>query len=144
MDQTSGTPGGTARRTIVAAAGATGLATVLSACGGSGSSSGAPADAGTQSASTLAKTADIPEGGGKVFPNEKVVVTQPSAGNFKAFSAICTHQGCTLSEVANGTINCPCHGSKFNIADGTVAQGPATRPLSAEHITVQGGAVKIG
>jgi Rieske Fe-S protein len=65
------------------------------------------------------------------------VVTQPSAGVFDAFSAVCTHKGCDLSDVTGGTINCPCHGSKFNL-DGSVAHGPATRPLQAETISVQG------
>ncbi|MGA5197147.1 Rieske (2Fe-2S) protein [Streptomyces exfoliatus] len=87
-------------------------------------------------AAPLAKTAGIPVGGGTVFAKEKVVVTQPTAGEFKAFSAICTHQGCTVNKVADGTINCPCHGSKFRVADGSVAAGPASRPLPAEQIIV--------
>src|SRR5438445_330336 len=70
-------------------------------------------------------TADVPVGGGKVFADKQVVVTQPAQGTFAAFSAVCTHQGCTVDSVANGTINCPCHGSKFKIADGSVATGPA-------------------
>lgn len=86
----------------------------------------------------LARTSEIPVGGGTVFKEEKVVVTQPTAGDFKAFSAVCTHQGCTVGKVENGTIDCPCHGSKFRIADGAVAAGPATRPLPAERITVSG------
>jgi Rieske Fe-S protein len=92
-------------------------------------------------ANAIAKTADVPVGSGVIV--DEVVVTQPSAGEFKGFSAICTHQGCTVSEVADGTINCPCHGSKFNL-DGTVANGPATKPLEARTVTVQGDSIVLG
>ncbi|MEU1077163.1 MULTISPECIES: Rieske (2Fe-2S) protein [unclassified Streptomyces] len=91
----------------------------------------------------LAKTSDIPVGGGKVFADRKVVVTQPEAGTFKAFSAICTHQGCTVKDVSGGTINCPCHGSKYRVADASVAAGPAPRPLAAERITVEKGSIHL-
>ncbi|MGW8351390.1 Rieske (2Fe-2S) protein [Streptomyces wedmorensis] len=91
----------------------------------------------------LAKTSEIPVGGGKVFAAKKVVVTQPETGEFKAFSAVCTHQGCLVNKVAEGTINCPCHGSKFRIADGSVAAGPAPRPLPAEQITVSGDTITL-
>jgi Rieske Fe-S protein len=66
------------------------------------------------------------------------VVTQPKKGEFKAFSAICTHQGCTVNKVADGTIDCPCHGSKYRITDASVVHGPAPRPLPAKKITVKG------
>jgi Rieske Fe-S protein len=91
----------------------------------------------------LTKTADVPVGGGKIFADQKVVVTQPTQGDFKAFSAVCTHQGCTVSTVSDGTINCPCHGSKFRIADASVAAGPAPRPLPAQPITVKGGEILL-
>jgi Rieske Fe-S protein len=86
----------------------------------------------------FARTGDIPVGGGKIIDAEDLVVTQPSAGTFKAFSAICTHAGCRVSSVENGTINCDCHGSRFRVADGTVANGPATRRLAAKKIKVTG------
>ncbi|CAM5561010.1 Rieske (2Fe-2S) protein [Streptomyces narbonensis] len=94
-------------------------------------------------AAPLARTSEIPLGGGTVFTGEKVVVTQPAAGEFKAFSAVCTHQGCLVNKVANGTIDCPCHGSKFRIADGSVAAGPAPRPLPAEQINVSGDSITL-
>ena len=166
--QTSGSPVSTSRRTVVAAAGAVGLGAALAACGGSnnsasstpsqdsssqasGSSSAAGSSAGSSSApaggsgggAVLAKTSEIPQGGGKVFPDKQVVVTQPTAGTYKAFTAVCTHQGCTVNQVQNGTIDCPCHGSKFHIADGSVADGPATQPLAPTKITVEGGSVKL-
>ncbi|MDI5969277.1 Rieske (2Fe-2S) protein [Streptomyces sp. SL13] len=164
MDITSATPtGATTRRTVVAMAGASGLAVALAACGGSGSksatSSAAPSAAGGPAAggsggsssapaggsgTALAKTSEIPEGGGKIFADQKVVVTQPKAGEFKCFSAVCTHQGCTVAQVKDGTIDCPCHGSKFHIADGSVAGGPAPRPLPAEKFSVSGGEITLG
>jgi Rieske Fe-S protein len=94
-------------------------------------------------AGPLAKTSDIPVGGGKIFKARKVVVTQPSAGEFKAFSAICTHQGCTVSEIANGIITCTCHNSQFRIADGSVADGPAPSPLPPVKITVTGDSISL-
>ncbi|WP_406860039.1 Rieske (2Fe-2S) protein [Streptomyces sp. HUAS MG47] len=91
----------------------------------------------------LAKTSDIPVGGGTVFAEQKVVVTQPTAGEFKAFSAICTHMGCTVNKVADGTIDCPCHGSKYRITDASVVAGPAPRPLPPEQITVSGDQITL-
>ena len=95
----------------------------------------------TPAAKSIAKTADVPVGSG-VIVND-IVVTQPSAGVFKGFSAKCTHKGCMVDKVADGTIDCPCHGSKFNL-DGTVAKGPATTPLAAKTVTVQGDSIVLG
>ncbi|MBV8930872.1 MAG: Rieske (2Fe-2S) protein [Mycobacteriaceae bacterium] len=89
----------------------------------------------------IAKTSDVPVGSGVIV--DGIVVTQPSPGVFNGLSATCTHQGCTVSEVAGGTINCPCHGSKFNL-DGSVARGPADRPLDAEAVVVHGDSIVRG
>jgi Rieske Fe-S protein len=91
----------------------------------------------------LGPTSAVPVGGGKVYSAQKVVVTQPTAGTFHGFSAICTHKGCTVSSVSGGTINCPCHGSKFKITDGSVAHGPAQRPLPSRQVTAQGGQLRL-
>lgn len=88
----------------------------------------------------IAKTAQVPVGSGVII--DKVVLTQPSPGVFNGLSAICTHQGCTVSKVVDGTIDCPCHGSKFNL-DGSVANGPAARPLPALPISVQGDSIVL-
>ncbi|MEU5900684.1 MULTISPECIES: Rieske (2Fe-2S) protein [Streptomyces] len=131
---------GPGRRTVVATIGAAGLAAALTACGGGGSGGDSTAEG--DGGGVLAKTADIPVGGGKVFKDAEVVVTQPTKGEFKAFSSLCTHKGCPVTSVENGTVNCPCHGSKFDIADGSVRGGPAPKPLPAVAIAVTGGSIK--
>jgi nitrite reductase/ring-hydroxylating ferredoxin subunit len=138
------------RRGMLAGVGLVGLAGVITACGAGGSSSAPAAGQGASSASAagsasagnaLAATSAIPVGSGTIFTGPKVVVTQPTAGEFKAFSAICTHMGCIVSQVANGTIDCPCHGSQYSIATGAVVGGPAPMPLPAENIKVSGGSI---
>ncbi|CAM5257842.1 Rieske (2Fe-2S) protein [Streptomyces sp. HUAS 31] len=152
---------GPSRRTVVAAVGAAGLAAALTACGsddgasdssteqgaaGGGatteSGGGSSADAGAGGAA-LAKTADIPEGSGKVFSDEKVVVSQPAAGDFKAFSTICTHQNCPMTDLKEDTLSCACHGSQFSVLDGSVKKGPATQPLAAKQISVSGDSITL-
>jgi len=76
------------------------------------------------SGTVLGAASEIPVGGGKIFAAARVVVTQPVRGQYKGFSAVCTHVGCILSEVADGTIDCPCHGSEFKITNGAVVTGP--------------------
>ncbi|MEW2319260.1 Rieske (2Fe-2S) protein [Streptomyces bauhiniae] len=138
---TSRPTAGPDRRTVIAAAGAAGLTVALAACG---SDDGGSDAVGSGSAGdALAKKADIPEGGGKVFKDQGVVVTQPSAGTYKAFSAKCTHQGCAVGSVADGVIVCPCHNSHFSVADGSVKQGPATAPLPEQKISVSGDEIKL-
>jgi Rieske Fe-S protein len=87
---------------------------------------------------SLALTSDVPVGGGKILAEKKIVITQPRAGSFQAFTAVCTHQGCTVSSVSGGTVNCPCHGSKFSITSGSVVAGPAPSALAPVSIKVQG------
>ncbi|HEY3009040.1 MAG TPA: Rieske (2Fe-2S) protein [Micromonosporaceae bacterium] len=151
--------GGASRRGFLLGAGAAGAAVVLAGCGGSGDDGGTTQPGGgtntgqpTTSAPEattggagggIAKTSDIPVGGGKVFASEHVVITQPKAGTFKCFSSTCTHQGCTVESVSNGTINCPCHGSRYAIATGAVEGGPAPRPLPEKQITVRGGEISL-
>jgi Rieske Fe-S protein len=143
------------RRTLLAGAGAACAAT-LAGCARynsnnginaapSAASSSAPAGSGTGAApassagpAVLTTTSQVPVGGGEILTGQKIVVTQPQAGTFKAFSAVCTHQGCIVGTVSGGTINCPCHGSKFAIATGAVVNGPAARPLPPVSIEVQG------
>ena len=156
------------RRGVLAGVGLVGLAGAVSACGSGGSSSsstgtnaGAPPATGAASApssasgssggstagaqgSALATTSEIPVGSGKIFTSEKIVVTQPNSGDFKAFSAVCTHMGCIVSTILNGTIDCPCHGSQYSISTGAVVGGPAPSPLPAQAIKVTGSNIFLG
>ena len=142
-EQQPATPDGFDRRALlmrvgVAGAGAVGVL-ILSACGGAEEAAtkatGAVGSA-TDAIKNAIKAADIPVGGGRVFPELGVVVTQPEAGVFKAFSSRCSHMGNPIGSVSDGTINCPSHGSKFDIATGEVRNGPATRALPAKSVTV--------
>lgn len=133
---------GSSRRGLLAGVGMAGLAGVVAACGGGSGDSGGGSGGGAGGA--LANTSDIPVGGGKIFKDEEIVVTQPKSGEFRAFSAICTHRGCTVGSVSGGTINCPCHGSKFSAADGAVKSGPATEALSAKSVKVEGNKIVMG
>jgi Rieske Fe-S protein len=133
------------RRDAMRAVGAVALASVaLTACGTDAEQQVQDAASGAAGAvKDLAKQADRPVGGGKVFEYANIVVTQPTAGDFKAFSAVCTHQGCIVSSVKDGTINCPCHGSQFDIATGDVKRGPATSGLPAKSVTVGSDGISV-
>jgi nitrite reductase/ring-hydroxylating ferredoxin subunit len=89
----------------------------------------------------LGQASEIPVGGGAIYTAAKVVVTQPASGQYKAFSAVCTHVGCIVNKVTNGTIDCPCHGSEFKITNGAVVTGPAPSPLPAKQIKIVDGQV---
>ncbi|WP_030746466.1 Rieske (2Fe-2S) protein [Streptomyces griseus] len=137
---------GVARRTVVAAGGA-GLASAALAACGAGAEGDGGADAGTADGAAeapLARTGEIPVGGGKVITGRGVVITQPKAGEYKAFSSKCTHAGCAVSEVKDGVIVCPCHQSRFDISDGSVTSGPAPSPLPPEPIEVKGEEISFG
>ena len=145
-------PAGTSRRSVLGAAVAVGAVGVIAACGGGGeaetpaaSTSAASTEPTTASSSppaagaeALTSTADVPVGGGVIIADEKVVVTQPKAGEFKAFSSTCTHMNCQVTSISGDRINCPCHGSSYSIADGSVQGGPAPRPLPKVAIKVEG------
>jgi Rieske Fe-S protein len=115
----------------------------------SSSPSAASSSAGGESTSPsaaeeLTTTSDIEVGGGAIFADEEVVVTQPTEGEFKGFSAICTHQGCLLASVSEGTINCDCHGSRFSIETGEPEEGSqATTPLGEVALTVSGDQISL-
>ena len=148
------------RRRLLAGAAVLGVtAPILAACGSgdeptgsSGSPQESPADSGSptepggggggaQGDAALVTTAEVPAGGGVVLDDRKVVVTQPAEGEFKAFSAICTHQGCLVGSVEDNNITCPCHGSQFSAEDGSVVTGPATAALAEVAVRVEAGNV---
>lgn len=136
------------RRTLIRGAALGAVAVPLVAACGSEKSGGADTStssggsAGGAAGGAIAKTGDIPVGGGKIFSGEQVVVTQPTAGDFKAFSSTCTHQGCQVSTVTS-TINCACHGSRFSIENGSVEGGPAPKPLPEKKVTVANGEITL-
>lgn len=153
MDRTpdSVTADGTTRRHVLGLAVAAGSGLpLLAACGGGGDEAGTTGDSsdGSQSPTSdgassaapgpLVATGKVPVNGGVILDAKKIVVTQPTDGTFKAFTAVCTHQACLVGMVKDGVISCPCHGSAYSAADGSVQNGPATRPLKEIAVTVQG------
>jgi Rieske Fe-S protein len=132
------------RRGLLAGTGAACIAGTVSACGSArGTAAGAAVTGGNAGGTALASTSEIPEGSGKIFSGAKVVVTQPAAGEYKAFSAVCTHMQCIVDQISNGTIDCPCHGSQYSIKDGSVVSGPAPSPLPAESIKISSGSIYL-
>lgn len=156
----------TSRRAWLAGVGAVGASAVLAACGpddaGGPGTSGPPAGNGNDpvtgngnnppegpSDTVVATTDEIEVGGGVVNGANRVVVTQPAAGEFRGFSAVCTHQGCIVATVSNGEIFCACHGSRFSAADGSVLVGgdgadPSSQdPLPEVAIAVEGSEIRL-
>ncbi|MCZ4096266.1 Rieske 2Fe-2S domain-containing protein [Streptomyces sp. So13.3] len=133
-------PHAACRRTVLRGAALAGVAGLgLTACGGSGKDKAAatgPVD--------LGPATEVAVGGAKLFRDDKVVVSQPTQGAYKAVSAVCTHAGCVVDKVEDGIISCPCHGSRFNATTGAVVQGPATEPLPAVEVRVEGGKLITG
>lgn len=148
----TGNEAGVDRRTVLAGAGIALSATAIAGCAAYGkppvsSSSAAPSASGTagqpssaDSGKTLVNTSAVPVGSGVIVGD--TVITQPTAGIYKGMSAVCTHQGCTVSEIVDGSIICPCHGSKFAL-DGSVQEGPAKKPLPARAIKVLGDSIVL-
>ena len=141
----------TTRRAVLGGVAAVGAGAVLAACGsdepsdptgGGGDADGGGGDEGSGGggapSGALGTVDDVPVGGGTVFQKEKIVVTQPTEGDFKAFSAVCQHQGCTVGSVKGDIIQCNCHGSQYSSADGSVKKGPTTKPLPPKKVTVEG------
>lgn len=132
------------RRSVLRAASTAGaVALTVAACGGgqdgAAPGSAAPSTPAAAGGTLLAKVADVPVGGGVVLIDLKLVVTQPTAGEFKAFSSICPHQGCPVSAVKDGFIDCTCHGSRFAVATGApTPDSPAKSPLAPQAVTVKG------
>lgn len=154
------------RRFILRASGLTVGAGVLAACSSpavvtptTSSSSSSSSSAGTTSSQTATSaatetsatpvaggtpTSEVPVGGGTIYDAKKVVVTQPTAGEFKAFDTTCTHQGCPVTSVSDGHIVCPCHGSRFDISTGEpTSDSEAKSALAAKTVTVSGSSFTV-
>lgn len=144
---------GATRRGVLTGAGAVGATALLAACGpetatGYGHepppAEGGPADGGENAAqegddAAIVAVDEVPVGGGFIDAERDVVVTRPAEDEWHAFSATCTHAGCPVTSVADGRINCDCHGSSFSPTDGSVVGGPAPAPLPPRAITVEDG-----
>lgn len=135
------------RRTVLAMGGAVAAGTVLAACG-SGDAAGGEASAAAVAAApppegAVASVSAVPVGGGYVNTDVAVVVTQPEAGTYNAFTAVCPHQGCLVSRVVDNEIICPCHNSRFSATDGAVISGPAQEGLAAAKVAVEGDAITL-
>ena len=131
------------RRSFLTNAGLAALAVGTSALAGCSAPNRTSPGAPPASNALSIPTDRIPVGGGVILDNANFVVTQPTAGEFKAFNKMCTHQGCPVSEILGTDIHCKCHGAKFSIADGSVTQGPATKPLKAAKAELDGDQVKV-
>jgi Rieske Fe-S protein len=150
-------PARASRRTVLTGAGAIGAAGLLAACGAdTPASPSTPAslpsetgDPGVSASPTTAgdpnviRVTDIPVGGGKIYDEQRIVVTQPTAGTFKAFDSLCTHMGCVVTSVFAGKINCPCHQSQYSVVDGSVLGGPAPDPLAPKVVTINGDVIEV-
>ena len=142
------------RRTVLAGSGIVLASLAVAACSSNASSATSSAPAASPSdgspvtdaaggGSVLTPTSAVAVGSGVVISAPPIVVTQPTAGHFNGFSAICPHQGCLVSSVENNEIICPCHGSRFSATDGSVINGPAEVGLSAAAVVVQGSNVVL-
>jgi Rieske Fe-S protein len=131
---------------LVAACSSGGTESAVASEGGAPASApagSAPASAPAGGGGGVAQVSDVPVGGGLILDDPAVVITQPTEGDIKAFSAICTHQGCLVAEVVDNEIICPCHGSRFSAVDGSVTNGPATTGLAAAGVAVEGSSVVL-
>jgi Rieske Fe-S protein len=138
-DRVSKTGGDASRRTVISGIVGVGVGVpLLAACGSEESEGSGDVGGGASVSGAIGKTSEVPVGGAKIFKAKSVMVSQPSEGEFKAFSTICTHQGCKIIKLDGDEIECGCHFSRFAIADGSVAKGPATKPLKELKVTVEG------
>src|SRR5215217_3144821 len=105
--------------------------------GGSKRSSGGDAGAG---GTAIASESEVAPGSALKFEDSgnPAFLVHLDNGKFVAYSAICTHQGCTVA-YKDGNLACPCHGSVFDPANGaSVVAGPAQRPLPEIPVKVRG------
>jgi Rieske Fe-S protein len=146
----------TVLRTTALGVAAAGIGATAAACSSSNSmpqgsnattaqttGTGAASGSGSGSGSTLATTSQVPVKGGFINQGVAVVVTQPSAGEYKAFTAVCTHAQCIVGTVSNNVIQCPCHNSQYSASTGEVIGGPAPAPLAAKSIKVDGSKIVL-
>jgi nitrite reductase/ring-hydroxylating ferredoxin subunit len=137
------TPTRHSRRIVFQGMGALGVACVLAACGGGDDGGSGGGGAVPEADAALVATSEVPVGGGIVLSEANLVVTQPTEGEFKAFTTACTHAGTPVNQVDGAEIVCPNHGSRFSVEDGAALQGPASKPLSKVKVKVVGDQVVV-
>ena len=142
---------GCGRREVLMASGGAAAGVLLAGCGSAAQRASDAASTNRDVASAVAEaagepvatTADVPVGGGIIRANAQVVITQPTEGEFRAFSTTCPHEGCAVSRVEDGRIFCPCHGSTFDFDSGEVVSGPARSGLTAKAVSVDGDEISV-
>jgi Rieske Fe-S protein len=120
-----------------------GCGTDSGSAGGSSGSNGSNGSAAESGGAELVALSDVPVGGGvstKDADGKPLVIAQPKRGTVVAFSAICTHMGCTVAP-QGGEFKCPCHGSVYALATGHNVSGPAPSPLARVQVKVVKGRV---
>ena len=149
QDQHSKTESSVTRRTALGGVSVGAAAVTLTACSGNSNNStdsnnSLTDDKGPAQPTDVAAATDVPVGGAlkATAKGVTVLVTQPTEGTFKAFSSVCTHQGCQIN-VLNKDLNCPCHASVFSIKYGSVQGGPADTPLPEYKVEVKDGRVIV-
>lgn len=134
---------GLKRRTILKGVGGAGLVVLAGGAAAACSpGTGAPAKSGT----VLGRLDDFGPGDGGVVrgPNgERYVVVRTAEDAVEAFNARCTHKGCPVSASGKDKLECPCHGSVFDLHTGDVIEGPAKRPLAKVSVTVTDGEIRL-
>ena len=131
--------------------GAAAVASTVAACSsspqpGTRSPTGGASNAPEAPGRVLAALTEVPVGGAvsaKDATGAPIVLARPAAARVAAFSAVCTHMGCTVAP-AGSELHCPCHGSRFEAATGKVLGGPATRPLPPVTVHVANGEIVTG
>ncbi len=145
-DNDSSKQGAASRRAVMGGVVGLGVGVpLLAACGSDSESesTGGSSGTGTTSTGAIGKTSDVPVGSAKIYKGEKVMVSQPTEGDFKAFSTICTHERCPITKLDGDEIECTCHFSRFKTSDGSVVKGPAKKPLSELTVTVKGDEISV-
>jgi nitrite reductase/ring-hydroxylating ferredoxin subunit len=136
------------RRGVIASAVGVSAVAALTACTPEVTNLGSTPEATTPTTSgpvVVCKITDIPIGSGKKFDVEgiPILITQPRVGEFRGFSAVCTHAGYVMNNVSNSEIKCDNHGALYSADDGSVISGPAPRALGKVEVTVDGDDVLV-
>ncbi|MFC7402219.1 ubiquinol-cytochrome c reductase iron-sulfur subunit [Citricoccus sp. GCM10030269] len=100
------------------------------------------------SATEAVKTEELPVGESTSVTVEGVTLLlhRDAEDSVRAFSATCTHQGCTVApteENGDHVFACPCHGSHFDVTTGVPYGGPAKKPLTEYTAAVDGDRITV-